>query len=100
ISFGVRGYAEMYDTFHPTVRALSPFEIQPVLHRYSFGPTVEVSLPRAFAVQLDALRSRLEVREGSSFFAFSNPPIEDFRSDTVGHSWQFPFIVKRNKVAG
>jgi hypothetical protein len=90
VSFGIRGYAEPTDTFVP---ALIP-QPGPGLNRYSVGPTVEVGLPRSFAIQFDALRTRLEYRQESSFTSFSSFYIESFKLDTVGHSWQFPLIVK------
>jgi hypothetical protein len=101
ISFGIRGYAETKDTFFPTVTPFPPsspgggfYQFHAFLNRYSIGPTVEMTLPRSFAVQFDALRSRLEYREESFDRSFSTFSSDDFKGDTVGHAWQFPLIAK------
>jgi hypothetical protein len=94
ISFGIRGYAETKETFLPTVPLDSSFGFHPVLNRYSIGSTFELALPRGFAIQFDALRSRLEYREEFSSISPSRFSTDATKYDTVGHSWQFPLIAK------
>src|SRR5579872_4068578 len=69
-------------------------------HRYIVGPSVEVRLPRGFAVEADGLYQRV----GTSFFYASIPSGTDLApiyssltsgvSRAVGSVWQFPIIGK------
>jgi opacity protein-like surface antigen len=94
ISVGIRSYAQMTDTVVPD--QFSNFSgLSPSSHPYSIGPTVEVGLPRGFAIQLDAIRSRLEYSQQFSTVSHSNFFAQDTKDHTAGHSWQFPLIAKK-----
>jgi len=69
-------------------------------HRYIVGPSVEVRLPRGFAVEADAVYQRL----GTNYFYASIPSGTDLVpiyssltsgvSRTVANAWDFPIIGK------
>ena len=56
--------------------------------RYTFGPTVEVSLPYNFSLEGNALYKRL--RYVSYPFGF-----DSFQATTTAVSWEFPLLIKR-----
>jgi len=56
--------------------------------RYLVGPTVELGLPFHFALEVDALYSRL----GNTFFIPLIANESDIR--TIANSWEFPFLLK------
>jgi len=56
--------------------------------RYTFGPTVEVSLPYHFSFEGNALYKRL--RYISYPFGF-----DSFQASTTAGSWEFPLLIKR-----
>ena len=56
--------------------------------RYVVGPMIEVKLPRGFAMEADALYSRLGYR--SQFGNFAGSSIDGAR----GTSWEFPLLIK------
>ena len=58
--------------------------------RYTVGPTVEIGLPRNFAVEFDVLYRRLGY-ERRGFVPGLNT-----LDATTGNSWQFPFLLKYN----
>jgi len=69
-------------------------------HRYIVGPSVEVQLPRGFAVDADALYQRVgtdftyaSILSGTSL-APLYPYVSSSVSRTVGNVWQFPLIGK------
>ena len=69
-------------------------------HRYIVGPSLEVRLPRGFAVEADALYQRVgtntvyaSILSGTNlapFYPFPNSGV----SRAVGNVWQFPVIGK------
>jgi Outer membrane protein beta-barrel domain len=69
-------------------------------HRYIVGPSVEVRLPKGFAVEADALYQRVgssftyaSILSGTNLAPFY-PYASSGVSRTVGSMWQFPLIGK------
>ena len=82
IGFGVKGGVPFTDAFDVASGRTSQFSFQ--TQRWIVGPQVELRLPLGFAVEADALYSKLQFNSlGSSLL-----------STVDSNSWEFPILLK------
>jgi hypothetical protein len=68
--------------------------------RLSLGPTIEVQVPKGFAISFEAFRHRLSYDNQWIAVSPSTFTRTTFQSNTAGYAWEFPFVLKKYVGAG
>ena len=86
LSFGIRAGVPLTD-FFDSVNS-GNFVVTSTTHRYIVGPSLELSLPAGFGLEVDALYRRLNYNASFNLVdVFTN-------NQTTGNAWEFPLLVK------